>query len=56
MNKAYETHNPSFADMTLEQQIDVGINDWALEGRSGHLYFGRTAAEAMAIAQRYDFK
>jgi hypothetical protein len=52
--KAYEIHNPSFNDMTLEQQIEVGINDWCVEGRSGHQYFGRTAAEAEQIATSYN--
>jgi len=56
MTKAYEIHNPSFNDMTLEQQIEVGINDWAVEGKSGHLYFGRTAQEALSIAQGFNFK
>lgn len=56
MTKAYEIHNPSFNDMTLEQQIEVGINDWAVEGKSGHLYFGRTAQEALEIAQCFNFK
>lgn len=42
--------------MTLETQIEHGINDWAIEGRSGHLYFGQTANEAIAIATSYDFK
>jgi len=50
---AYEVHNPSFNDMTLAQQIDAGINDWAVEGVSGHLYFGRTAQEAIAIAKSF---
>jgi hypothetical protein len=31
--KPYEVRNPSFNDMTLEQQIECGINDWAVEGR-----------------------
>jgi len=39
-----------------QQQIEVGINDWAVEGKSGHLYFGRTAKEAMEIAQGFNFK
>jgi hypothetical protein len=56
MNKAYEIHNPSFNDMNLEEQIEHGINDWAVEGKSGHLYFGRTASEAVAIARSFDFK
>lgn len=54
--KAYEVRNPSFSDMNLEAQIEHGINDWAIEGRSGHLYFGQTANEAIAIATGYDFK
>jgi hypothetical protein len=42
--------------MTLEEQIEVGINDWAVEGHSGHLYFGRTAEQASEIAKSYSFK
>jgi hypothetical protein len=53
---AYEIHNPSFNDMTLDQQIEVGINDWAVEGKSGHLYFGRTEQEALQIAKQYNFR
>ena len=58
MNKAqaYEVRNPSFSDMNLEAQIEHEINDWAVEGKSGHLYFGQTANEAIAIATAYDFK
>ncbi len=52
--KAYEVHNPSFNDMTLEQQIEVGINDWAVEGKSGHVYFGRTPQEAEVMARTYE--
>jgi hypothetical protein len=51
---AYEVHNPSFNDMNLEQQIEHGINDWAVEGKSGHIYFGRTAQEAIAVASSYN--
>jgi len=54
--KVYEVHNPSFNDMTLEEQIEHGINDWCAEGRSGHQYFGRTAEEALAIAASYSYK
>jgi hypothetical protein len=52
--KAYEVHNPSFNDMNLEQQIEHGINDWAVESKSGHIYFGRTAQEAIDIADSYN--
>jgi TPP-dependent pyruvate/acetoin dehydrogenase alpha subunit len=51
---AYEVHNPSFNDMNLEQQIEHGINDWAVEGKSGHIYFGCTAQEAIAIAASFN--
>jgi len=54
--KAYEVHNPSFNDMTLEQQIEAGCNDWCVEGFSGHKYYGRTAAEALAVATAYSYK
>ena len=55
MKSAYEVHNPSFADIALDLQIEYGINDWAVEGKSGHLYFGRTAEEAIRIAANYNF-
>ena len=51
---AYEVHNPSFADMTLEQQIDVGINDWRADGFSDHPYFGRTKADAEEVRALYE--
>lgn len=54
--KAYEVHNPSFNDMNLEEQIEYGINDWAVEGKSGHLYFGRTAEQAVEIARSFNFQ
>lgn len=54
--KAYEIHSPSFNDMTLEQQIKYGLNNWAVEGRSGHIYYGRTEQEALEVAQAYNFK
>jgi hypothetical protein len=52
--RAYEVHNPSFSDMNLEQQIEAGINDWAVEGKSGHIYFGRTAQEAIQNAASFN--
>jgi hypothetical protein len=54
--KPYEVRNPSFNDMTLEQQIECGINDWAVEGKSGHIYFGQTAEEATAIAKTHNYQ
>lgn len=53
MQAAYEIHNPSFPDMSLEQQIEHGINDWCAEGNSGHPYFGRTQAEAEALRAQF---
>lgn len=55
-NQAYEVHNPSFNDMTLEQQIQVGINDWCADGPQGHPFFGRTKAEAESIRDAYSRK
>lgn len=46
MQQAYEVHNPSFPDINLHQQIDLSINDWAAEGKNGHLYFGQTKEQA----------
>lgn len=54
--KTYEILNPSFSDLTLEKQIECGINDWAVEGKSGHVYVGRTAEEAKSIAKTYNFQ
>jgi hypothetical protein len=52
--KAYEVHNPSFNDMSLLEQIEVGVNDWCAEGRDGHPYFGRSKAEAEATRSAYE--
>ncbi len=54
MKAAYEVHNPSFNDMSLLEQIEAGINDWAVQGKSGHIYFGRSAQEAIKIAALFD--
>jgi hypothetical protein len=52
--KPYPTHNPDFNDMGLDEQIEAGCNDFAIEGPSGHIYFGRTENEAAAIARAYE--
>lgn len=54
LTPAYECHNPSFADIPLDQQIEFGINDWCAEGRSGHPYYGQTKAQAEAIRASYN--
>jgi hypothetical protein len=41
---------------TLDRQIEYGINDWAVEGKSGHLYVGRTAEEAKSIAKTHNYQ
>lgn len=45
---AYEVRNPSFPDLTLQQQIAHGCNDWCAEGRNDHPYYGETKAKAEA--------
>lgn len=54
MQSAYEIHNPSFNDLTLEQQIEYGCNDWEAEGRNGHKYVGETKAKAEANRAIYE--
>ena len=44
----YEVCNPSFNDMTLEQQCAVAVNDWVAEDSNG-----RTASEARRAALRF---
>lgn len=51
---AYEIRNPSFSDMSLEQQVDAGINDWVAEGKSGHPFFGQSRSEAENIRRQYE--
>ena len=46
----YEVCNPSFNDMTLEQQCAVAVNDWVAEDSNGRQFFGRTASEARRAA------
>ena len=53
LQPAYEVRNPSFNDMTLEQQIEAGINDWCAEGISGHPYYGQTKEQAESIRAAY---
>lgn len=53
---AYEIANPSFSDINLDRQIEYGINDWAVEGKSGHVYVGQTAEQALAIAKQFNFQ
>ena len=54
MANAYEIHNPSFNDMTLEQQIEAGVNDWQADGRTGHPYFGTSRQQAEQIRAQYE--
>jgi hypothetical protein len=54
-HNVFKVPSPSFPWMTTEQQIFYGLNDWAVEGKSGHLYYGRTEQEALDIAAMYNF-
>ena len=56
MRAAYEVHNPSFNDMTLEQQIERGVCDWCAEGQHGHPYYGETKVKAEANRAMYESK
>lgn len=51
--KAYEVHNPSFNDMSLEQQIEAGCCDWCVDGIRGHKYYGESADAAKKNAAAY---
>lgn len=50
---AFEVQNPSFSDMTLNQQIAAGVNDWCAERADGHPFFGETKAKAEAARAAY---
>ena len=54
MPAPYEILNPSFGDMSLDQQIEAGINDWCAEGKDGHPYFGQTKDEAERVRRMYE--
>lgn len=54
MNKPFEIFNPSFSDICLHDQIAHGINDWCVIGKSGHEYYGRSPAEALAVAALHE--
>jgi len=54
-HNVFKVPSPSFPWMTTEQQIFYGLNDWAVEGKSGHLYYGRTEQEALEVAGMYNF-
>lgn len=43
---AFEIHSPGLSDMTLDQQIEVGINDWCAIDGQGREFFGRSKSEA----------
>ena len=50
---AYEVSNPSVSDLSLENQIKFGINNWCAEDSLGRPFYGRTKEEAEKI--RTDF-
>ena len=50
---AYEIQNPSFSDISLDRQIQEGINDWVVEDEDGNPFYGRTAKEAVENYNEY---
>jgi hypothetical protein len=51
---AYEVFNASIRDMSLDQQIKSGINDWCCEDKDGNPHYGRKEQEAIEIARNWD--
>lgn len=47
----YEIPNTFTQDLSLDEQIAIGINDWAIACPNGHVYFGRTECEVKENAQ-----
>jgi tryptophanyl-tRNA synthetase len=50
--EVYEIPNTFTNDLTLDEQIALGINDWQAECKNGHVYFGKTKAEAVENANK----
>lgn len=50
---AYEVLNPSVRDISLADQIRLGINNWCAEDDLGRPFYGRTQAEAEKIRADY---
>ena len=51
----YEIPNTFTPDLSLDEQIKLGISDWQLDCPNGHVYFGHTRWEALENAQKGDF-
>lgn len=47
--EAYEVLNSMSPGMTLDLQIERGLNDWAAQCNWGRLHYGSTKAEAEEI-------
>jgi hypothetical protein len=46
---SYEIPSPNVPDMSLPDQIEMGINDWVAENLiTGQIGYGKTEAEAIA--------
>lgn len=50
---AYEVSNPSVSDLSLDEQINLGINNWCAEDSLGRPFYGRTKEEAEKIRAEY---
>jgi hypothetical protein len=46
----YEIPNTFTRDLSLDQQIALGISAWQMDCPSGHTYFGHTRFEVIANA------
>lgn len=49
--ETYEVASPSFRDMSLDEQIRVGVCDWVHVDASGREFFGRSKSDAERIAR-----
>ena len=54
--KPYEVSNPDLQDMSLEEQIEAKVNDWCVDGKSGHPYYGHTPAKALSNAAQFNYQ
>jgi hypothetical protein len=51
ITEVYEVPNTFTSDMSLDEQIEAGCNDWRADCSDGSVHFGRTEAEARKNAE-----
>ena len=49
--EVYEISNTFTPDISLDEQIKLGICDWQCDCPNGHVYFGRSEEEALFNAK-----